>query len=48
MLLTHSPNQNHLLAALPATDFERIAAHLELVEMPLGEYLYEGSVAINC
>lgn len=41
MLLTHSPNQNHLIAALPATDFERIAAHLELVEMSLGEYLYE-------
>jgi len=41
MLLTHSPNQNHLLAALPTADFERIAAHLELVAMPLGEYLYE-------
>lgn len=37
----HSPNQNHLLAALPTADFERIAAHLELVAMPLGEYLYE-------
>ena len=37
----HSPNQNHLLAALPAADFERLAPHLELVPMPLGEYLYE-------
>jgi CRP-like cAMP-binding protein len=36
-----SPNQNHLLAALPATEFERVAAHLELVELPLGEVLYE-------
>ena len=35
------PNQNHLLAALPAAEFERSAAHLELVPMPLGEMLYE-------
>ncbi len=39
--LKHSPNQNHLLAALPTVDFERVAAHLELVPLPLGEYLYE-------
>jgi len=37
----HSPNQNHLLAALPAADFERLVAHLELVPMALGEVLYE-------
>ena len=37
----HSPNQNHLLAALPAADFERLVAHLELVPLPLGEILYE-------
>jgi len=37
----HSPSQNHLLAALPTADFERLAAHLELVPMPLGEILYE-------
>ena len=37
----HNPNQNHLLAALPAADFQRLAAHLELAPMPLGEYLYE-------
>ena len=36
-----SPNQNHLLAALPTAEFERIAPHLELVAMPLGEVLYE-------
>ena len=41
MSLPHSPNQNHLLAALPAADFERLAPHLELVPMPLGETLYE-------
>ena len=37
----HSPNQNHLLGALPTADFERLAAHLKLVPMPLGEILYE-------
>jgi len=41
MLPPHSPNQNHILAALPTADFERVAAHLELVAMPLGEILYE-------
>jgi CRP-like cAMP-binding protein len=35
------PNQNHLLAALPPAEFERIAPDLEWVAMPLGEVLYE-------
>ena len=39
---THpSPSQNHLLAALPTAEFERLAAHLELVPMRLGDMLYE-------
>ena len=33
----HNPNQNHLLAALPTAEFERLAPHLELVTMSLGE-----------
>jgi CRP-like cAMP-binding protein len=41
MSLPHSPNQNHLLAALPTPEFERMAAHLELVPMDLGKILYE-------
>ncbi len=36
-----SPSQNFLLAALPAADFEPLAAELELVPMPLGQMLYE-------
>jgi CRP-like cAMP-binding protein len=36
-----NPNQNHLLAALPEADFARVASHLELIAMPLGQYLYE-------
>lgn len=41
MNISHSPNQNFLLAALPKAEFEHIAPHLELVEMPLGDVLYE-------
>lgn len=37
----HSPNQNHLLAALPTAEFERLVAHLELTPMRLGDILYE-------
>jgi CRP-like cAMP-binding protein len=37
----HSPKQNHLLAALPAAEFERLVPHLELVPMLLGDTLYE-------
>ncbi len=36
-----SPNQNHLLAALPAAEFERLAPHLELASLRLGEVLNE-------
>jgi CRP-like cAMP-binding protein len=36
-----SPNQNHLLAALPTAEFERLAPHLEPVELLLGDVLYE-------
>jgi CRP-like cAMP-binding protein len=33
--------RNHLLAALPRTDFDRIAEHLEPIKMRLGDVLYE-------
>ncbi len=36
-----NPKQNHLLAALPHDEFERLLPHLEPVPMPLGEALYE-------
>jgi len=36
-----SPNQNHLLAALPTAEFERLAPHLEPVDLLLGDVLYE-------
>lgn len=41
MPITHSPNENHLLAALPTAEFERLLPELELVPMRLGEVLCE-------
>ena len=41
MTVAHDPRQNYLLAALPAEDLERVSKSLKLVELPLGEALYE-------
>jgi CRP-like cAMP-binding protein len=41
MSAAHCPRQNHLLAVLSASDFERVGARLKLVPLPLGEVLYE-------
>jgi CRP-like cAMP-binding protein len=41
MPTAHSPAQNRLLAAIPSAEFERLSPHLEFVEMPLGQVLYE-------
>jgi CRP-like cAMP-binding protein len=38
---SHALRQNHLLAALPAAEYERLSPHLELVQMPFGDVLYE-------
>jgi CRP-like cAMP-binding protein len=37
----HSPKQNHLLAALPDADYERLLPHLELHPLELGCAIYE-------
>ncbi|TAN48972.1 MAG: Crp/Fnr family transcriptional regulator, partial [Betaproteobacteria bacterium] len=37
----HSPRQNHVLAALPAADYERLLPHLEMAPLQLGSALYE-------
>lgn len=37
----HDPNQNHLLAAMLDAEFDRLAPHLELIPMLLGDALYE-------
>jgi len=41
MPVPHRPDQNYLLAAMPAAEFERLASHLELVAMPVGNVLCE-------
>jgi CRP-like cAMP-binding protein len=41
MLSSHNPKGHHLLAALPAADYERLQPHLEKVPMELGWALYE-------
>ena len=44
---SHDPKQNHLLALLPATIYERLYPDLELVSMPLGEVLYEPGAQLH-
>jgi len=41
MSSSHTPKQNHVLAALPAEDLARLQPDLELVPMPLGWAVYE-------
>jgi CRP-like cAMP-binding protein len=41
------PQQNHILAALPAKERERLFPHLKLVPMPLGMVLYESGDALR-
>jgi len=41
------PHRNHLVEALPKTDRERVARHLELVELKLGDVLYESGVRLR-
>jgi CRP-like cAMP-binding protein len=42
-----APQQNHLLAAAPIEVQKRLLPHLELVELPLGEVLYESGDVSN-
>jgi len=44
---SHTRSQNHVLAALPAPDYERLKPHLELVPLPLGEVLYESGAELR-
>lgn len=41
MLRHNDPTKNHLLASLPKAEFDRVAEHLELVELKAGDTLYE-------
>jgi CRP-like cAMP-binding protein len=44
---SQSRHRNHLLDALPKSDYERLASHLELVPMALGAVLYEPGVRMR-
>jgi len=41
MYVAPPPTHNQILAALPAADYDRLLPHLELVELGLGQSLYE-------
>lgn len=41
MQIPHNPRQNHLLAAFPLDEFDRLFAHLELVSLSVGDFLIE-------
>jgi len=43
----HQPSQNHLLAALPPDEAERVCANLEWVPMLLGEVLSEPGIKMQ-
>jgi CRP-like cAMP-binding protein len=42
-----TPARNHLLGALPNSDFDRLTPHLRLVSLSLGEALYESGIALR-
>src|SRR5689334_8468488 len=43
----HSARENHLLHALPRAEYDRLAPHLELIPMKLGDVLYEPGVRLR-
>lgn len=47
MFETVKPQQNHLLATLPKAEGERLFPHLELVQLALGQVLYESGDALR-
>ena len=45
--LSADATENHLLAALPDAEAQRWLPHLERVEMPLGQVLYESGGTLS-
>jgi CRP-like cAMP-binding protein len=41
------PQHNHLLAALPQSDYQQLKSHLKLISLSLGEALYESGVTLH-
>ena len=44
---SHTPKENHLLAALPADAYEQLLHNLELVVLPLGTVIYESGAELR-
>jgi CRP-like cAMP-binding protein len=42
-----NPRENHLLAVLPAPEYERLLPDLEIAPLPLGKALYESGDQLN-
>jgi hypothetical protein len=47
MITSHSPKQNRILAVLPLADYARLLPNLELVNIPVGEGVYEPDIRIT-
>ena len=47
MTLPDSPQNNELLASLPPDEFQRWLPELELVDLPLGQVLYESGTTLR-
>jgi CRP-like cAMP-binding protein len=47
MPASHIPDQNQLLAALPAADYQRLLPHLEPVALPLGLVIFESGTKLR-
>jgi len=43
----HNPKQNHLLAALPSPDYERLVPNLEMVSMQFGATVFEAGAQMQ-
>src|SRR5437868_5559808 len=46
-IASSSTTQNHILAAFPAAEYERLAPDLELIPMPLGQVLCESGAQLH-
>jgi len=44
---THTPTQNDLIAALPTADYQRLLPDLELVQLTLGQAVYESGGTLD-
>ena len=47
MTPSHDPRKNQLLAALPDAEWQRWQPQLELVDMPLGQVVYESGTTLS-